>query len=794
MERLIQSSSETLRQRSSSGRGRGILATIAAAIAIFLLLAPSGWRPSSDWTSRDSEEVGYTAVVDEFARLGLLHTREVVRNDGQRLLLLELNDETIDAAADQIGDCRDLAQRIPLSPWFVADRSAPCTGLIHRYAELTHLAVDMRKAALWRLEDSTINGIRADAHQLHIAGPRREAWGGVVSYRDQDARRDAAMFGQRTMLLADFGSNRPFFRFTAGRATLMPLSALMENAPLRTGGGLIIQPESQARFNADQISLRRLGRAVVIGVPEDMPVKLLIDGKAFEPGGRSAAGFGNNHYLLLRPDQFLAIEDQSTGRRRTMQLVETPGSISEMSGNGRRIREPTLDDLVRRVERAGVAGDYTSSIEANLHHDLIRMLTRHMQTGVPQGQPPRESARGTALLLDGINGEIAAAASYPAHVDNLAAADQLKPRRLAWLTMNFNFQPLAIGSAAKIPFAAAITQRYPDLLRMTIPTRRTFDRIDGDLVTLPNGEVKWTGNNIGQATRAGVDFTGFITDSNNEYAMTLLSKATLRERGTNAQVGNGLWKSADGWAGNLWRFSCVVPYGLVDRGTDFGWRTVSDTCSPYLWRRSGGTPLGTNQEPLPFANLHLGHVDNDFTNFYISILGGGDFGWSAANLGQAYARILGGRAISPKLDTQRSNDPHVSIEMDPRVWTAIANGMHGVVVQGTAKTLTTAALTDFAASRPGLFFFAKTGTPDVVSGQRMTDGHVLVLAAVRTSTRRAPTRPADICGLKLLVINLQRSASSALDLAADLLRPGGDPRYREWMSRPCATRAQESQR
>jgi hypothetical protein len=82
-----------------------------------------------------------------------------------------------------------------------------------------------------------------------------------------------------------------------------------------------------------------------------------------------------------------------------------------------------------------------------------------------------------------------------------------------------------------------------------------------------------------------------------------------------------------------------------------------------------------------------------------------------------------------------------------------------------------------------IWFYAKTGTLNTEVPFK-TVGHALVLAAVRTTTGRAPALPSDICSLRILTINLQRWETSALGLAGSILED--EPSFRRWLLAPCA--------
>lgn len=761
-------------RRSGRYRRLAILAFLAGFLA--LLFAPSRWPVVDGGDRRLSDDVGYRAVAKRLAEEGLLVFREVPRPVGgvplRRLVVAADRARTSRA----FSDCRLPLERSRFFLFHRADAAERCAERLRLYEQHSLLRDDLLRLDRWETNGDLVSGLRPDAHVLRAAGISRDIWRGRIEYRPT-GEPAGAQAGRSSLLLAEVGSNRPLFRFDAERPKrTVPLGAILSGERVGEGfrlGIVVSRTTASSLFGHQEVSVQRVGRSVLIGIPPtDQGASLYVDGilKA-EP----SEAFDNIRYFLVRPDQYVTLDD-GDGRRATMQLVEIPGSVSELSGR-RRLRERTLFDVAQRLEQAGVSANFSSTIDARLHSDLQRRLANRMMIGRLE-RGPHLSYRGAVLLMDGLTGEIAAAATFPSDIDQLARQDRQDPRRIRWLQTNFNFQPLPIGSAAKVPFAAAIAQAHPDLMATRIAFRPQFSMIDGQVLSLPDGSTKWLRNSMRPPNDPSIDFTRFIAYSNNEYALTLLRRATRRD------FTLGRWGSSRSWAANLWNFACVVPYGLRERGSDRGWRRISDHCPAYLWRDERGNALGTRQAPEPRLNLTMGRIDNDYADFYLSILGGGRSTWTNANLGQAYARLLSGRAVSPQLAFVSHPLPPESIGIAQPVWTAIARGMEGVVRYGTARDLWNGGLARIG----GVYFFAKTGTPTIAIPAH-EDGHVIVLAAVRTAHGRPPAGPADICGLKIMVINLQRDASNAVAFARELVGSGGNSRFLRWMTSPCRSAA-----
>lgn len=760
-----------------------VLIALSIALLTLLVLASPPWPAGNSGSRQLSAEIGYRAAVDKMAREGLFKRTMVERPGQPPLIRVQWDKDAIARVLKAGGDCRTLWERQRFLPWFVADPRGPCEKRLMTYASRSYLDLDMRQINRWQLEDNGVAGLQPTAHVLIAAGGPRKIWEGVVNYRGESAGKAKGYDPAQPMLvLSEVGGKRAVFRFARGRAKAeFPVDQLFAG---EFDGGeasrVVLALESRvpgSPFQPTAIALVPLGRALLVEIPSRLgTVQIYIDGRLVAKGeaGKAKPAYDNVRYWLIRPDQFLTIEGQG-GRKRTLQLAETPGSISELSA-GRRIREPSLRDVSQWFEQSGIeGGDFESSIVGRMHLDLQRRLAVRMTADNAPGSPPRFSYRGAALMMDGLTGEIAAAATFPTEVNQLAMDDREDSTRLNWLRTNMNFRGLTIGSAAKVPFAAAVTDRYPDLLKLVIPYRPVFHDVDGHQLML--GDKQGIENAPGHRGDGKVDFNAFLTFSNNEYALVLAKKGVEHDERTGQS-----FSSERSWAANLWRFGCVIPYGIRPGAPDLGWDGTTSHCSPHLWRDADNQPLGSNAFELPRLNLMMGLRDNDFIDFYLSVIGGNRSLWSTANLGQAYARILSGRGISPRLTPAKGDVAPDTVAMHAEAWREIRDAMSNVVQKGTAKQLWKL-LAQPQGVEGSVFFFAKTGTADVDQPAK-EQGHILVLMAVRTSTGALPARPSQICGLKVLVINLQRRTTDALAFAAELLT-APDSAYLRWMTTPC---------
>lgn len=726
-----------------------------------------------------AEGVGYKGVADTLAGWNVLSVRSVPRRRGFVPLQRVALDQTKTAA--RLGDCTTWAQRQSWSPWYVGDRSAPCAGVLKDYLAKSYLADDLLTPAQWTTDGNAVTELRSGSHALLAAGNLRDLWTGTIRFSDEDAAVAPGVYSpaRASLALAEVGSERTVFRFVAGaRDGDLTLDDLLSNtAPAKDGAQLAVSltKGTSALFGApNPVRFQRIGNALAIGLPPgNGQIRVILDNvERTQPDN----GFSGYRFILMRPAQFLVIEDVKSGRTISLQLVVTTGSVSAATG-GHRVREASLYDVSQWLEQAGVNGDFTSSIVGSLQFDLQQRLARAMAQDAPAGSAPDHSYRGAVLMMDGLSGEIAAAATYPTDLGQLTPADRNRDLRIAWLKQNFNFQPLDVGSSAKVPFATAITQRHPGLLGMTIARRSSFSDIDmgpgrkREELKLPDGSLKSLGNS--NFKTSPITFNDFLYQSNNEYALTLMARAKALDGGD--------WISRNSWAANLWQYACVIPFGLQEYSSTDGW-TGEAGCSPYLWRDAAG-PVGKQPRSSAWIRLGMVNIQNPYTDYYLDILGGNRSRWTTANLAQAYARILSQRRVSPRLLKVGEQARPDGLSVNPQVWRSVTGGMRDVIRIGTAKDLGDGVFAP-GALPPGVEIWAKTGTPDL-DYPKDAQGHVIVIAAVRTRDGKPAARPSDICGLKIMVINLQRKESLALSLAATLFDAKNGGAYLKWMTQPC---------
>lgn len=424
------------------------------------------------------------------------------------------------------------------------------------------------------------------------------------------------------------------------------------------------------------------------------------------------------------------------------QRVARIQSISERNGSTERVREPSLASAAKRLEAPGMAGDVDSSIRYTLHVAMQDILDSHLAKTKNTPGKREKTVRAGVLLMDGITGEIHAAATHPIGQQDVGTDGQSN-----WLSKNWNFERLPVGSTAKIPFAAAIVDANTALLKQG-PRPGLKPKYCGGVQNCKDRAVE----------QLGLNFTDFIALSSNGHALWLLDQARL---------GN-----ADGWKDNLRRFACVEP--------DLARRDPS--CADTLWMTKEGLPLGEPEALLKF-DLNNARTSSLYYDYYITILGGIKSSWTSANLAQSYARIFSDRPVNPRLTlaTGPANGAATgTVGMDIAAWLAIRNGMAAVLVdpRGTGRKLCSTLACINGNQIGGLWLYAKTGTATIA--REGDNSKTLVLLAVSTKTGAAPQSPQDIATMKVIVISQRFSGSGTepVDLAAKMF---GNTAFRKWI-------------
>lgn len=719
---------------------------------LLVAMAPRFW-PASEFagTRLMSDTVGYKAIVDRMAAMGLFRIEALPAREGvpeRQVVVLDRAALDRARAAGTFGSCQTegFLTRIKgaLGRLFAGGQEGgddACERLFNRFKSATFLADDMERASpdLWEIERGRITGIRNDAHALRESGYARQA-----SRATLDFAPGSGIAGERWTLVnpAD------------GLATPLVGSGGTACRGLPFGSG---------------VTGRCFDQTVLI---DTGGTDLLVNGRMMAEGAQGSL-------VALRSGDMIGLAGPDGRIARSWQLLRQPAALSRVAPNGQRVRDPFFANLALQIDTG-----LDASVQTSIRQDLQRITETWLRRTLwpKTAEEPARSIRGAILLMDGMSGEIAAAASYPSEKKELAAREQTTPSRMRWLRLNQNFETLLVGSSAKVPFAAAIAKADPALLAFT--TDYADNHCMSGSYFLATGQARRAANKGECLTRfkgawlpdhpngsPRVDFQSFIAYSNNFYAMSLLRRA-WRETRDNPDRGT--------WLYNLRWLACADE---IDHKP-----TRGSHCPAFLWRdeksAERGQPLGGLRLTFPER------LTEPYSQLLLATTGGGNFQWATPQLAQAYARIITGQPVAPRLtglsDGERSmlaanhrEDPFFT----GAVWTNVMAGMHRVITEGTAHAL--APMNGDNLFAPGAFLYGKTGTPTVVAGNPSKDGSVFVLAVVHTRTNRPPMQPADVCALRIMVVNLQTD-TSAVALTRTVIQPRGP--VRDWLARPCPGR------
>ncbi|MDY7098764.1 MAG: hypothetical protein SXU28_11550, partial [Pseudomonadota bacterium] len=724
---------------------------LVAGLAIVIAAHPRNVQPD-DNVSKGSrflrEEVGYKATVDRLAGLDAFTVRTLpegrglparqavdwdeaalARAEREGLLCRDIPTSTFDSVLDWFGNLLRSNDEPPISA---------CRELVTAYKEATFLSQDMLRASrqTWLMDGNTISGLRSQAHYLRESGFDPVAVNGKISYASRSTSPEASWTLVNPVTLETVPLN---VRAGTNNCAIPMADRSIEVQCFRQGVVLVL-PRLLARqsvyFNGEQVT----------------------DAASDTPANRQ-------RLLPLREGATLAFARPGEQPSGSWQLLKRRSNLSEMR-EGLRFRDPAFAGLVSQIDTR-LTSTLPSTIDRNLQQQVQDELDRTLANAPARAN---SSLRGAIVLMDGLNGQIVAGATFPNRPDQLLPRDRNRPEKVVWLEQNQVFEALPVGSTAKVPFAGAIATAQPDLLNLRLARTgalqydaRRFLRTGSFAASATPG----VGPNrlVGRAL-TDVSFNTAIIRSDNRYAVQLIREAWHANREAPQQ--------AD-WLHNIRVLACAAPR-YEERDT---------VCPVYLWGDTETPDRGVPHSGVRFE-FDAETVEADPHNqLFFGPLGNGSYNWTLAQLTQSYARFMSGRTVSPTLSAKgQQTEPIESFLRGngyDRSWRAVMQGMRSVISEGTARG-------DFSTMETGLggriFLYAKTGTPTVGYRQGV-DGTVFVLAAVRTTDGQPPEvsgRRDTICAMRFLSINLQYN-TRATQVARRLME--NDEMVRDWMTQPC---------
>lgn len=728
-------------------------------VFVILILSAPNIRPPRDLatTARLPEETGFKLAIDMMLAEGLLSMETLPAVDGraQRFRML-LNSKIL---AQDIG-------KYP-NKYSSCGGVKACTKLFYDYANSTFIGQHLQNTSVenWLEDDGRITGIKPLAHGSPRTRFNSDITGGRIQYFDARGKEPA----WKDYVLIDPISKRALFRADGQETSLSDCRWFEEK----------VAPKIRSRGTGrrGELGWQWLSSEAMLVLPDSGDSYLpLIDGVPLQSGESRGNKTAMPSLLPIQSNQILTWQSPDRSCQQSLQLVTRNKNMSALADNGQRVRLAELYTQLAQADPELGRRTVTSSIRRAFQNPLQDLLER--QFSDVAGKVDLD-IRSAVMMMDGKTGEIVSAATYPTKRAHLARSSRSNPNRLAWLRTNMNFEPLAVGSAAKVPFATAIVLADPQQLDARMPFSPSYNICIEDWVKRGSRAISAQGQKPPRCSRGPlyksrnlsgggtVDFESFIGYSNNTYVLKLLRDARVDDTG---------------WEDYMARLACVSP--SRDNVPIAG-------CERQLWRNTGWGDIGPDMHRLSVRKDEKLPANQPW---FMMAIGGGDWQWTMAQLAQSYARILTGKAVSPRLTTLPKNRPQNTGPVDinlpshyQKVAQRVMRGMSLTLDKGTGKRK----YGDYIAKRKAdgaldraVYAYAKTGTPDVALTQGF--GSVLVLALARSKTGRPPQRPDDICQLSVITFNYQyKGTTLSVEPKTMLRKMLKDPAMLRWINRDC---------
>jgi hypothetical protein len=506
---------------------------------------------------------------------------------------------------------------------------------------------------------------------------------------------------------------------------------------------------------------------------------------------------------VLENGASLVIEDRG-GSATKMVLVRGSGAtISKWNGIGVRYRDDRYRELAEAIEAAMDSAVYKCGVDCPFSRQPVELtidrgIDLSAQTAL-NSVAAQDRWPAAVTVMDALRGDLLALASHAPAPSTL--------RRSEWdrVPINYNFQPLAVGSAAKPLVTAAILAHSPQLARLEVRAEataaedgRVVEEVLGFRMRPPLGVAD------GIAPGSWIDLPTYLQYSSNYYAAALMimgldgeSTAPTPSGGSYRFAGGppqpfvpprALATSGDG----IFRLDSFPPWKKSLRNLfGIGVRSPRGPADISVWRNLPGgigRPGNASSQGLlagfePLSPLRQDWALDQASGFtlretYIPVmLGGAAYGWTNIGLAQGFARIVTGRQVTARFVAASGDRPARSgiLPREPRQ--AICEGLARVAERGTAAREATLvrALADLRSSAKGstIGFFSKTGTPEIDRlsplRQRLTDLEDQLLADGRIQFVRGKLTVVDAGGAAvapMLRSDLRRAADILVNRGA----------------------------
>ena len=654
----------------------------------------------------------------------------------------------------------------------------------------SYLAQDIRQdnPALWLFHDGRLIGSDPSAHRLPRPFADERSWRGDLTFAV------SAMAGP--VLQGDGGLDlelEPPPPFASDMPPPSIASAELFGAGPHSAQANIVGVTYRGQTVA---SFQMVGQSVVVKAQANPDVTTLVAGQVVSPRAEGAA------YQELAPGQQVVF--RTAEGERSLRLIGRGAALSQylpfampnriFSPELATLSHPLVDSLDDWLaDDPSVADDLERlPVATTLDEPLNAAVQGALDAQVKQvaAQVDDTNFRAAATVLDAQTGDILALGTSSGE---------------AGAQLNQNFVRLPIGSAAKIPFTAAILNWRPDLasLQITGAMAPTFSSLLGvDLCSPGSCDPALRAKRAFHEEAVGlahVDFCTFIEHSSNKFGTSLLLLASApdpaapglipaRETYTldgqarttlpplmfplqGSDDGGALLgpppvlSSRLGWIGQL---SSLFDLPLVERTGDAADDAAGDIGDYDLdiWSALiGDHKLGlsgfkqVSPERESFALNTVADIRNDYLTL---ILGGGRSRWTTVKLAEVFARIVMNRRVEASLYNPHgaAGDPRPL--MRPEARAPLLQAMQTVPAGGTARLLapTIAALQSQTSQGQEIRIYAKTGTPTILEVRRSPANEAVDFLIHQGKVVLGP-------GGRLIVAGSDRTHDAARLLAAD---------------------------
>ena len=571
----------------------------------------------------------------------------------------------------------------------------------------SYLRTDMRTAdeSIWTFDRDglLITGISDDAHRIRGPFAESTAWRGNVLFRGANSR---------SPTIVDAGGAT--YALALGDTNQTPTIPLFVNAP--ADRRLFAQ---RYTFKLGQTTVAWafvVGDQVLLRIRGNDDVRVTLGHQVLK--GRDGAPV----LEVWRPGQSLAF--QQDGRSVRYSLSTNTVAISSYQGGRPRTRFAGMENLALGLEgamdRDPTAGDVNTTLDPALQTAVQRALDREAERLRAGGR----SFPAAAAMIDTLNGEVLALASYPNQRSQLDAGAQRSVRLSPLMAHNQNFAPLPIGSVAKAPIAVAILETHPALASLRVQPSKEFRTVLGvDL------GVSFDDHASGDAD-GFIGFERFLEKSSNKYTAALMLLALGPEGAVRTEpspepyfvAGRRLAYVPDlyvlknpriGPAGLRPEFTGSPPDWGLRLASLFDVRVEGDEsripADAKIWGSlSQGRAADFAQVSPRLYPLGLNDVQNVATDYVMTGLGGNRSRWTTVKIAEVFATIVTRRPVRAHLTPTPPASAATGPMISDAAWGPTMSGLRAVVKSGTGVALNSATPQPTAGE---VRIFAKTGTP-----------------------------------------------------------------------------------